>query len=58
MLVPGQSVIYGNAEDLGKMHVVQGVVSDGEGWGLGGGGGEVEEHHHCLVVVEGDVISV
>ena len=58
MLVQGQSVIYGNAEDLGGMHDVQGVVSDGEGWGLGGDGGEVEEHHHHLVVVEGHVIGV
>ena len=31
MLVPGQSVIYGDAEDLGGMYNVQGVVSAGEG---------------------------
>ena len=58
MLVPRQFVIYGDAEDLGGMHEVQGVVSDVEGWELGGGGGEVEEHHHCLVGIEGYVIGV
>ena len=33
MLAPEQSVIYGDTEDLGGMHHVQGVVSAGEGWG-------------------------
>ena len=33
MLTLGQSLIYGDAEDLGGMHDVQRVVSDGEGWG-------------------------
>ena len=57
MMVPGQSVIYGDSEDLGRMHDFQVVVSDGEGWGLGGGCGEVKEYHHRLLVIEGDVIG-
>ena len=57
MSVPGKFVVNDDAKYLGRLHDVQGVVSDGEGWGLGGGGGGVELHHHCFVAVESDVIG-
>ena len=57
MSVPGEFVVDDDAENLGRLHYVQGVISDGKCWGLGRGGGEVELHHHCLVVVDGDMIG-
>lgn len=53
MLIPGVS----DAEDLGCVNDVQGVVSYGEGGGLGGGGGEVEVYHH-RIVIQSEMISV
>lgn len=58
VLTPGTcTAVQSDTKDSCRLHCLQVMGADGEGWRGDGGGGSVEIHHHLLAGVDGHMIA-